>query len=60
MSQVTIKGEEYDMIKLLGHGGFGKVFEVKCGESIFAMKVESISNNKIHIGQQKEQKVFLD
>lgn len=43
--ELQIKGEKYDVIQLLGKGGFGHVFEVKCGEKNFALKAEEMQAN---------------
>lgn len=60
MSLITIKGEEYVIIKLLGQGGFGKVFKVKSGESSLALKAETIESRDTQVGLQKEKKVLRD
>lgn len=57
MNQIKMKDEEYYIIKMLGKGGFGKVFEVKCGENNYALKVEIIQNNN-QVGLEKEKQVL--
>lgn len=58
-NQITIKGESYEIIELLGKGGFGHVFKVKSGSNFFALKVEQIQNNVKETGLLKEKKVLL-
>lgn len=57
MNQIIINDEKYDIIKLLGKGGFGHVFEVKCGQNRFALKVETIRENITQAGLLKEKQV---